>query len=167
MAALAPRFIHLIYTEDWNGVATFVSPFLNSEPVTPQLRIMNLTILCHEDWARIREAETTALSAGSYLKYTDVRAITVPEEICRIMPRPKAEALYGPIAASSVPVLPVNGELDPQDPPDNAAGAKQYYPNSQILVAPGQGHGYTGIPCLALGIQSFILYASQFFTQFP
>ena len=121
---------------------------------------MNLTILCYEDWAKIRPAETTAASAGSYLKYDDVRALTVPEDICAVMPRPKAEALYGPLTNSSVPVLFFNGEADPQDPPENVAGAKQRYPNSLSLVAPGQAHGFTGIPCRASIVADFIARGS-------
>jgi len=118
--------------------------------------MINLTIICYEDWAKTRPAETTAASVGSYLKYDDVRALTVPGDICAVMPRPKPEALYGPVTSSSVPVLFFNGEADPQDPPENVAGAKQRYPNSLSLVAPGQAHGYTGIPCRASIVADFI-----------
>ncbi len=36
------------------------------------------------------------------------------------------------------------------------AGAKKRYPNSLVLVAPGQAHNYTGIPCRALIIADFL-----------
>jgi pimeloyl-ACP methyl ester carboxylesterase len=156
--AMLPHFIHMIYNQDWRGVAAFVAPFFSSDPQSAQWKLINLTILCHEDWAKIRQAETDALtlSSGSHLRYTDVRALTVPEEICAVMPRPQAAALYEPVTGSAAPVLFVNGEADPQDPPENVANAKRRYPNSLTLVAPGQAHGYTGIPCRASIMADFI-----------
>ncbi|RPI91866.1 MAG: alpha/beta fold hydrolase [Chloroflexi bacterium] len=155
-AVLVPRYIHLVYTEDWNRLAAFLAPFLNTESSGPTWQIMNLTILCYEDWAKMRPAEIAETSAGSYLKYDDVRALTVPEDICAEMPRPRPEALYGPLTNSSVPVLFFNGEADPQDPPENVADANQRYPNSLILIAPGQAHGFTGIPCRDSIVADFI-----------
>jgi len=157
---MLPQLIHMIFNQDWNGVAAFIAPFLSTDPSTAQWKIMNLTILCHEDWAKTRPTETAALSSGSYLRYSDVRAITVPENICAVIPQPKAAALYEPVTVSSVPVLLLNGEVDPQDPPENVAGAVQRYPNGLVLVAPGQAHGYTGIPCRASIIADFIARAS-------
>jgi pimeloyl-ACP methyl ester carboxylesterase len=118
--------------------------------------MMSLNILCHEDWAKIRPAEIKAATAGSYLTYADVRELTVLEEICAVMPPPKAEALYGPVRDSSVPLLLFNGEADPQDPPENAADAKQHHPNSLNLVVPGQAHGFTDISCRASIVADFI-----------
>jgi hypothetical protein len=117
---------------------------------------MSLTILCHEDWAKIRPDETIAASVGSYLTHEDVRELTVLEDICAVMPPPKEEALYGPVKKSLVPVLLFNGEADPQDPPENAADAKQHYPNSLNLIVPGQAHGFTDIACRASIVASFI-----------
>jgi pimeloyl-ACP methyl ester carboxylesterase len=156
MAVMVPQLTHLVYTEDWKGLAAFLAPFASAASATPQWKMMNLTILCHEDWAKLRPAETVPTSNGSYLKYADVRALTVPEDICAVVPPPKAESLYGPVTSSTVPVLFFNGEADPQDPPENVAAAKQRYPNSLSLVAPGQAHGYTGIPCRASIVADFI-----------
>jgi pimeloyl-ACP methyl ester carboxylesterase len=158
--ALVPKFIHLLFIEDWTALAELLAPFLNTASATSQWKVMNLTILCHEDWAKNRPTETTAASAGSYLKYDDIQALAAPANICAAMPQPKAEALYGPVINSSVPVLFFNGEVDPQNPPENVAGAKQRYPNSLSLVAPGQAHGFTGIPCRASIMADFIARGS-------
>jgi pimeloyl-ACP methyl ester carboxylesterase len=64
------------------------------------------------------------------------------------------------VANSTVPVLLVNGEADPPDPPDNVAGAEERYRNSLILMAPGQAHGYTGIPCRASIVADFLAQGS-------
>jgi hypothetical protein len=90
------------------------------------------------------------------LTYDDIQALAVPADICAVMPQPKAEALYGPVTDSSVPVLFFNGEADPQNPPENVVGARQRYPNSLSLVAPGQAHGFTGIPCRASILADYI-----------
>ena len=157
---LVPKFIHLVYTEDWKGLAELIAPFFSDASATPQWVLMNLMILCYEDWAKDRPAETTSASAGSYLKYDDVRALSVPENICAAMPWPRAEALYEPVTNSAVPMLFFSGEVDPQNPPENIAGAKQRYPNSLSLVAPGQAHGFTGIPCRASIVADFITRGS-------
>jgi pimeloyl-ACP methyl ester carboxylesterase len=158
--AVVPKLIHLIYTEDWKALAELLAPYLNDASATSQWNIMNLTILCFEDWAKDRPAETTAASASSYLTYDDIQALAVPANICAEMPRPKAEALYGPLTSSSVPILFFNGAADPQNPPENVANAKQRYPNSLVLVAPGQAHGFTGIPCHASILADFIARGS-------
>ena len=155
-AVFLPRFIHLVYRQDWNGLAAFMAPFLNENPEVPQWEMMSLTILCHEGWAKIRPAETIAAASGSYLTYADVRELTVLEDICAGMPPPKQEALYGPVEDSSVPLLLFNSEADPQDPPENAADARQHYPNSLNLIVPGQAHGFTDIACRASLVTAFI-----------
>lgn len=155
-AVFVPHFVHLVYTKDWNGLATFIAPFLNPDPESPQWRMMSLTILCHEDWAKIGPAETIAATTGSYLTYADVRELTVLEDICAVMPPPKEEALYGPVKNSLVPILLFNGEADPQDPPENTADARQHYPNSLNLIVPGQAHSFTDIACRASIVANFI-----------
>lgn len=160
-AVYIPHLVHLVYTEDWNGLAAFLAPFTESDGSAPHWKIMNLTILCYEDWAKMRPAEIARTSAGSYLQYGDIRSLAVPEEICAAMPRPKAQALeYGPLRKSSVPILFINGEVDPQDPPENVAGAKERYPNSLVLTASGESHGFIGIPCHASIIADFITQGS-------
>jgi pimeloyl-ACP methyl ester carboxylesterase len=160
-AVFVPRLIHLLYTEDWSGLVAFLAPFMDSDSSAPQWQIMNLTILCYEDWAKMRPDEIARASAASYLKYEDVRALTVPEEICAALPPPETEALdYGPLMNSPVPILFFNGELDPQDPPQNVASARGRYPDSLTLVAPGQAHGFTGIPCRASIVADFITQGS-------
>ena len=118
--------------------------------------MMNLTILCHEDWAKTRPVETDRLSVGAYLGYADVRRMTVPEEVCAVIPRPQPKALYQAVTESQAPVLLISNQADPQNPPENVDGAKEVYPNSLTLIAPGQGHGYTGFTCRDQIIADFI-----------
>jgi hypothetical protein len=155
-AVMLPALIHLAYLGEWDAIAQMVAASLPEDAPDAEWRIMNLTILCHEDWARTRPAETAQLSAGSYMGYEHVRRITVPEQICALIPRPQPAALYEPVTSSPVPVLIISNEADPQNPPENVAGAKDHYPNSLTLVAPGQGHGYSGFDCRDRIIADFI-----------
>src|SRR5512138_1181541 len=41
-AVFIPRYIHLVYTEDWNELAAFLAPFLRDDDAAPQWKIMNL-----------------------------------------------------------------------------------------------------------------------------
>jgi pimeloyl-ACP methyl ester carboxylesterase len=47
-----------------------------------------------------------------------------------------------------VPVLFLVGGTDPQDPLENVEAAPSSFPNAQILVVPGAGHGSLQHGCL-------------------
>jgi pimeloyl-ACP methyl ester carboxylesterase len=155
-AVQLPFLIHQLYQGKWEIIAQLYSESLNGDAPAPTWQMMNLTILCHEDWAKLRPEETARSSERSYLTYADARRITVPEEVCASIPRPVPSALHKPLGTAPVPVLIISNEADPQNAPENVAGAKEHYPNSLVLVAPGQGHGYTGIACRERIIASFI-----------
>ncbi len=145
-AILLPGMIHQAYMGDWSGIEKIVSNSLAQGTAEPW-NMMNLNILCNEDWAKTRREETERYSEGSYLRYDDVRRYLAPEEICGLIPPPQPEALYQPLTNSTAPVLIITNQADPQNPVENAAGVKEHYPNGKQLVAPGQGHGYTGFAC--------------------
>jgi hypothetical protein len=155
-AALLPRLMHMAYNGDWEGVMAAQPQQSGGDDTAPTWSIMNLSILCYEDWAMMRRAETETFAAGSYMGYSDVRYYTVQEDICAVLPKPPASALYGKTTVSNVPMLLINGGADPQDPPGNVADALELYPNSLSLVAPGQGHGYSGFSCREMIVAEFI-----------
>jgi pimeloyl-ACP methyl ester carboxylesterase len=61
-----------------------------------------------------------------------------------------------------VPVLLINGELDPVDPPANITLARDIWPNSLSLTLPGQGHNISGMSasCVMQITRQFIQAAS-------
>ena len=155
-AVIVPRFIHQAYEGDWDEIAQYYAQSLSADPQDSEWVIMNLNILCHEHWAKLQPAETAQYSAGSYLKYEDVRRFIAPAEICDAMPAPPPAALYQPVKSLTIPVLLISNGADAQNPPENAADAKVRYPHSLTVIAPGQGHGYTGIDCREPFISMFI-----------
>lgn len=83
--------------------------------------------------------------------------------MCTLIPASGAAARYGPQKPSAVPVLMINGTADPQDPPSNLPGARSRWPNSRLLIAPGQAHGIDSGPwqhCEAGLVQAFVEHAS-------
>ncbi len=48
--------------------------------------------------------------------------------------------MYHPTQKSDVPVLILNAEEDPQNPPANVATTAEVYPNSKVLFEPYRGH---------------------------
>jgi len=156
-AVQLPRLLHQAYQGNWNEIAQIYTHSLAENPPDSEWLVMRLTILCHEDWARLDPAETAQFSSGAYLNYEDIRRlIQLPEEVCDIVPQPARSALYRAVKPSAVPVLLITNEADPQNPLENVADAKVHYPNSLTVVAPGQGHGYTGLECREQFISAFI-----------
>jgi pimeloyl-ACP methyl ester carboxylesterase len=157
-AALVPRVLHSASRGDWNDVLAVQPGSAGSGP--PSWVLMNITILCHEPWARLDPARTAEAQGGSYLSYADTRAQTVPEAVCAVMPPPQAAAIYAPSVPVGVPMLFINGEIDPQDPPANVAGAARTYPDSVTIAAEGESHQFARPGCLATVIEAFITTAS-------
>lgn len=85
-----------------------------------------------------------------------MRSSTVPEDVCAAVPAPPPAALYAVPTPVDVPVLLLNGEADPQDPPGNVAGADRLYPDSLALTNPNEGHHYPSTACEAGIIGAFV-----------
>jgi hypothetical protein len=57
----------------------------------------------------------------------------------------------------------INGTADPQDPPANMSGAQNIWPNSRLLIGPGQAHGIdlrAWLQCDADLVQAFVQRAN-------
>ena len=95
-------------------------------------------------------------AAGSYYGHAMLTASRWWQRACGMFPRSNAAADYGEARVTDVPVLNLNGDADPQDPPANMVGAGSIWPNSRQLVEPGQAHGISAWPCRASVIAAFI-----------
>ena len=72
-AVQLPHMLHQAYLGNWSEVAQAISPSYSSDAPAPDWSIMNLIILCNEDWAKIGREESIQFSAGAYMGYEDVR----------------------------------------------------------------------------------------------
>jgi pimeloyl-ACP methyl ester carboxylesterase len=154
-AALIPSILHNASRGDWSAVIASAPD--SRSPGASSWQLMNLTILCHEPWARL-DATQTARATGtlSYLSYADVRALTAPEGLCAAVPAPDAAAIYAVPVPVAVPMLFINGDSDPQDPPANVASAAAIYSSSLMLTATGESHQFADAACLAGVVTAFV-----------
>ncbi len=123
--------------------------------------IIDYPIRCAEPWARFQPGQIP--SPDSYYYRYWIGNARWWQYVCTLIPAPGAAARYGLQKPSDVPVLMINGTADPQDPPANMAGAQQVWPNSRLLLEPGQAHGIdpqAWLQCGAGLVQAFIEHAN-------
>jgi pimeloyl-ACP methyl ester carboxylesterase len=148
--ASIPLLIHRAYTDnEWEGFIRFIINNGNYEWWGQQM--MEHVIRCSEKWAVFDPAEVASLGEGSYLEGFDIWLSQNQAFSCQYTPLGFTPEGMDPQSGSQVPVLTVNGEYDPIDPPENMAGAEELWPNSLSLVLPYQGHStsdYNAIMCM-------------------
>ena len=138
-AAGLPRLIHQAYAEnDWTAWETASYGDWGHT-------IMSYSIQCNEAWAAFSPEQTSILGQGSFLLGWNLFRANNYTMLCKYLPRGINPEGTSQQPASQVPVLLFNGELDPLDPPANAALAKQIWHNSLSLILPGQGHSISGL----------------------
>jgi pimeloyl-ACP methyl ester carboxylesterase len=99
------------------------------------------SVTCAEDAPYITEKEIAARTAGSFLRDDRVRR---QKAACDLWPRAKVEPGYREAARTNLPVLVINGHLDPVTPPDFGRRTVASYPNSLFLEVPYEGHSISG-----------------------
>jgi pimeloyl-ACP methyl ester carboxylesterase len=134
-----PLFIHQAYQEnDWSSFTNFFVTVGGSEWWGDQM--MERVIRCSEKWAAFDPARVVELSQGSFLAGWDISLAQNQVLPCKYTPAGYAPEGLTAQHGSQVPVLFLNGELDPIDPPDNMSGADILWPNSVALVGHDQSH---------------------------
>ncbi len=143
-AASVPRLIHHAYADnDWSGITAY---YLKHGPGDWGPQFMEHVILCSEKWAAFSPESVARASEGSYLQGWDVQKANEHALGCQYTPKGETPEGTAPQPHSLVPVLLLNGEADPQDPPENVAGSKELWPNSLVLVEPFMGHVTSDYP---------------------
>lgn len=144
-----PLLIHRAYQE--GDFSKFTEFYANNGTEWWGDQMMERVIRCGEKWAAFDPDAVARLSEDSYLKGWDVSLSQNQAFACRYTPRGEMPEGMAPQTGSRAPVLVINSELDPIDPPENMAGAKELWPNSRSLVLPYHGHSlsdYEAIACL-------------------
>jgi len=141
--AAVPLVIHtLAAAEDRSAAVVSVASALarvgvDLNSLSTQVMI-KYPIQCGEPWARNQASELVDKASFEY--HVDVVTAQWWQYVCQLIPRSGPAADYGAPKTSPVPVLGLNGEADPQDPPANMDGAHALWPNSLELSVPGQAH---------------------------
>ena len=116
--------------------------------------------ICNEGWARFDVAATARASRGSYLAHAAVARARLFRTACAAVPRQAETAGTGQPWSSSVPVLLLAGDDDPQDPPANLAGWRKTFPSGRLISVPGLAHGVIAYGCLRLVTARFVAAGS-------
>ncbi len=149
--------MHRAVTEDdWDAVAQ-----IYLDRILPQQRasaglVMYAVIRCSEPWAIGRPDEVARNGQDSYDVSAELAVAQSIARTCTLLPKAEPAALYGPVQKSDVPVLVLNAEEDPQNPPANVAKTAEVYPNSKVLFEPYRGHYTVNWSCLSKVYREFI-----------
>jgi len=108
----------------------------SSDAGSGEQQMLPSAIRCNEAWARDDPSKLVGTDGFEYAR--DKSGAEWWQAVCTLIP--KATDPITTLKKSDVPVLALNGEEDPQDPPSNMAGAREIWPNSLALTVPGQGH---------------------------
>jgi pimeloyl-ACP methyl ester carboxylesterase len=121
----------------------------NGRPINS---LMYWTIWCNEPWVGLDARGPWHTLFDGFAR----AAITEHRQACAFIPkRPEPpSAWHRP--HSTVPMLAVVGQADPQDPIGNLPGLRHAFPNSRVITAPGQGHAVGGNGCIGLLVARFI-----------
>lgn len=140
-----PRFIHLLATGKPVQAAKIVKPHLPAMNA-PELAYM-LVIQCSEPWAVRRTPVAERLAAGTFMTQLEAMEIASTAAMCKGMLHGYAPASVGRRLHSAVPILFLQGDEDPADPPSAVAHAQRELPNSRVVVFPYSGHGQIRYQC--------------------
>ena len=145
-AVQLPLAIHAAFEGRLAEATQLVPPSDGSPSAGPTL-LMKDEILCSEAWARFDPAEVERQGAGSYA-VPFVRAWAIAEAaMCRYLPKGVVPADDAAPVRTSLPVLWLVGDADPQDPPSNLTGVPSQQPASRIVVMPVQEHVVGHLGC--------------------
>jgi pimeloyl-ACP methyl ester carboxylesterase len=151
-----PRVIQLAATGHIARAASIVGP---PSAETGQLAYM-LIVQCSEPWASWRSPYVEQLARGTFMEPVETPAPPVMAAACKAFPPGYAPTDIGRRVHSDVPVLFLQGNEDPADPPASVADARRELPNSRTIVFKASGHGQIGYPCAQHLVTEFIASAS-------
>ncbi len=154
-AAQLPLAIHRAFEGRWAEVNQLV-PAAGGSPSAGPTLLMKDEILCSEAWARFDPAEVARLGAGSYALPFVVAWARDEATLCRYLPRGAVPADDAAPVRTTIPVLWLAGDGDPQDPPSNLTGVGSQEPNARVVVMPTQEHVVGHLGCGPSVIAAFL-----------
>lgn len=154
-AARLPLAIHLATEGQWARVTELVPPS-NASPSGGDTLMMKDEILCSEAWARWDPGELERLGAGSYAVPFLRGWAAGQATLCRYLPRGVVPPDDQAPLRTTIPILWLAGDGDPQDPPSILAAVPAQQPNSTIVSMPAQEHVVGHLGCGPALIAAFV-----------
>lgn len=138
--ARIPLILHRAAAGDYRDFLAAWAAIRDDGALTAR-QLMYWAIVCAEGWARFDEAEVRRWANGTEFLETSLWEAQALEVVCPLLAPPIPAPDTGVVPTSRIPMLFLVGGMDPQDPFENVAAASASFPNAQILVVPGAGHG--------------------------
>lgn len=137
-AVLLPHDLQAMVRGEWADVvrARGLVPAA-TEAEAGLIQVQTLTVQCGDEWAQMAP-DAVAAQAGSLFTPNTLARARWQEALCAVWPHDDG---VGGTVEASVPVVFLNGERDPADPPANVAPASRTMPASLAVTVPGAGHG--------------------------
>ncbi len=151
-AAQVPLAIHLASEGQW-GPASELIP---ASPDGGSSLVMTDEIFCSEAWARFDPSEVERAGAGSYALPMELARAQARAARCRYLPKGVVPADDASPVRTTIPVLWLTGDGDPQDPPANLTAVPSQQPHSAIVVMPAQEHVVGHLGCGPALIAAFV-----------
>jgi TAP-like protein len=151
-AAQIPLAIHLAFGDRWEVATQLIPATADGGPML----VMAQEIFCSEAWARFDPAEVARAGAGSYALPSMLARAEAQATRCRYLPKGVVPPNDASPVQTTIPILWLTGDGDPQDPPANLAGVPSQEPNSLILVMPAQEHVVGHLGCGPAVIAAFV-----------
>lgn len=111
---------------------------------------LELSVVCAED------ADLLSPRAEDAHTLLGNDPITSTQAACREWPKGRRPANFHAPFHSALPVLVLDGELDPVTPPAYGAEIVAALPRARQLIARGQGHSVIGAGCMPRLVQRFV-----------
>lgn len=151
-AARLPLAIHLAFEGDWGQATALVPP----APSGGDRLIMADEILCSEAWARFDPTEVARAGDGSYALPMELARAQAQATMCRYLPSGVVPPDDASAVRTSMPILWLTADADPQDPPANLAAVSAQEPNARVVVMPAQDHVIGHLGCAPDVIAAFL-----------
>ncbi|HWN44119.1 MAG TPA: alpha/beta hydrolase, partial [Thermoanaerobaculia bacterium] len=150
-AAALPLFFNQAAAGDWKPLGqAAIDGKVGLDAIIA--RGLFFSVTCAEDIPFIDPAEVPARTAGSFLGDYRIRRQTAA---CELWPRAQFDPAEREAIRSDLPVLLINGELDPVTPPDFGRRAARFLTQSLHLVEPFASHEESP-PCVTAIADEFL-----------
>ena len=154
-AAELPFLVHRAYERDFAPFFKATVPY-RVLIETDFANGLYLSITCSEDTAWFTKDDARLHDVGTALGgfRTDAQL-----GACAVWPKTEIPADFREPVTTDLPVLIVDGELDPVTPPRFARDAAKHMPNARLVVVPRGHHGFDGLTneeCLDKLLNQFI-----------
>jgi pimeloyl-ACP methyl ester carboxylesterase len=155
-AARVPLILHRAASGNYRELLD-LSAELQPAGIETGRKLMYWAIRCGEGWSRLDATEAAQFGAGTQFLETTLAEAETMDFACSLIGPPVPAPDTGVVPKSNVPVLFLVGGMDPQDPLENVATARDSLAKADILVVPGAGHGSLQHGCIPLVAARFFM----------